>query len=80
MERLRDTEFIDRREIISEIFKEKPKELDNYFVAGIIRCIFINPKFYLFYLFYIFNFLYNLLIFDSSRRGSNITKRDSTTS
>lgn len=41
MERLRDTEFIDRREIISEIFKEKPKELDNYFVAGIIRCIFI---------------------------------------
>ena len=39
MQKLVDDELIDRREIISDIFREKPKELDNYFVAGIIRCI-----------------------------------------
>ena len=39
MQKLVDDEFIDRREIIASIFKETPRELDNYFVAGVIRCI-----------------------------------------
>eukprot|EP00026_Physarum_polycephalum_P002568 Phypoly_transcript_02575.p1 GENE.Phypoly_transcript_02575~~Phypoly_transcript_02575.p1 ORF type:complete len:601 (+),score=89.70 Phypoly_transcript_02575:931-2733(+) len=44
MQKLVDNELIDRREVISSIFKEKPVELDNYFVAGIIRYVVAEPQ------------------------------------
>ena len=38
MQLLQINSMVDRREVISAILKDHPKELETYLTAGIIRC------------------------------------------